>query len=234
MREAVAAMDEGLHNREKYIEADLDFHLALAEAADNPLILALIDSIVELLREQRSSILDVKGGPERGQFHHKRILKAVERRDPEAAKKAMGDHLNRSGGCRIGESPASKPIIGRQSKHWRISIHRPRVMGGIHGLLAERGHAVPIQPHAFQSGVVIDRHALGRFSRAVAQKPMRPSRWLRMRQPWLRLPMGQTDCRFIHWEGPHDMSTVSPEVSRALAAKVREKGATWWTPWFGR
>ena len=66
MREAVAAMDVGLHDREKYIEADLDFHLALAEAADNPLILALIDSIVELLREQRSSIFDVKGGPSGG------------------------------------------------------------------------------------------------------------------------------------------------------------------------
>jgi GntR family transcriptional regulator, transcriptional repressor for pyruvate dehydrogenase complex len=117
MREAVAAMDEGLHNREKYIEADLDFHLALAEAADNPLILALIDSIVELLREQRSSIFDVKGGPERGQFHHKRILKAVERRDPEAAKKAMGDHLNQvqEDASASVRASASKPIIGRQS-----------------------------------------------------------------------------------------------------------------------
>jgi len=93
MREAVAAMDRSLHDRESYIEADLDFHLALAEAADNPLILALIDSIVGLLREQRSRIFDVNGGPERGQFHHKRILKAVERRDAEAARKAMWDHL---------------------------------------------------------------------------------------------------------------------------------------------
>jgi len=117
MREAVATMDGGLHNRGKYIEADLDFHLALAEAADNPLILALIDSIVELLREQRSSIFDVKGGPQRGQFHHKRILKAVETRDPEAARKAMRDHLNQvqEDASASVKASASKPIVGRRS-----------------------------------------------------------------------------------------------------------------------
>jgi GntR family transcriptional repressor for pyruvate dehydrogenase complex len=117
MREAVAAMDVGLHNREKYIEADLDFHLALAEAADNPLILALIDSIVELLREQRSSIFDVKGGPERGQSHHKRILKAVEKRDPEEAKKAMRDHLNQvqEDASASVRAPASKRILAKRS-----------------------------------------------------------------------------------------------------------------------
>jgi GntR family transcriptional repressor for pyruvate dehydrogenase complex len=93
MREAVAAMDRNVDDREAYIEADLDFHLALAEAADNPLILALIDSIVGLLREQRSRIFDVDGGPGRGQFHHKRILAAIERRDPDAAREAMRSHL---------------------------------------------------------------------------------------------------------------------------------------------
>jgi GntR family transcriptional repressor for pyruvate dehydrogenase complex len=93
MRDAVDAMDRSLHDREAYIEADLDFHLALAEAAENPLILALIDSIVGLLREQRSRIFDVEGGPGRGQFHHKRILAAIERRDSAAAREAMRAHL---------------------------------------------------------------------------------------------------------------------------------------------
>src|SRR5208283_1698634 len=42
---------------------------------------------------QRSRIFNVEGGPERGQFHHKRILAAVEQRDPEAAREAMRAHL---------------------------------------------------------------------------------------------------------------------------------------------
>jgi GntR family transcriptional repressor for pyruvate dehydrogenase complex len=93
MREAVAAMERSLHDPEAYVEADLDFHLALAEAAGNPLVLSLLDSIVGLLREQRSRIFNVEGGPERGQFHHKRILAAVEARNAEAARETMRDHL---------------------------------------------------------------------------------------------------------------------------------------------
>src|ERR1700694_1995930 len=93
MREAVAVMDRNLHDPDAYVEADLDFHLALAEAVGNPLILSLLDSIVGLLREQRSRIFDVQGGPERGQFHHKRILAAIEQRDPETAREAMRAHL---------------------------------------------------------------------------------------------------------------------------------------------
>jgi GntR family transcriptional repressor for pyruvate dehydrogenase complex len=93
MREAVAVMDRNLHDPDSYVEADLDFHLALAEAAGNPLILSLLDSIVGLLREQRSRIFNVDGGPERGQFHHKRILAAIDQRDSEAAREAMRAHL---------------------------------------------------------------------------------------------------------------------------------------------
>lgn len=93
MREAVAAMDAALTNETAFIEADLDFHLALAEATENPLIPTLIDSIVGLLREQRTRIFTVPGGPERGQFHHKQILAAVERHDPDAARQAMRAHL---------------------------------------------------------------------------------------------------------------------------------------------
>src|SRR5271156_2085192 len=93
MREAVAVMDRNLHDPDAYVEADLDFHLALAEAVGNPLILSLLDSIVGLLREQRSRIFNVDRGPERGQFHHKRILAAVEQRDPGAAREAMRSHL---------------------------------------------------------------------------------------------------------------------------------------------
>jgi GntR family transcriptional repressor for pyruvate dehydrogenase complex len=93
MREAVVVMDRNLRDPDGYVEADLDFHLALAEAAANPLILSLLDSIVGLLREQRSRIFNVKNGPERGQYHHKRILAAVESRDSEAAREAMRAHL---------------------------------------------------------------------------------------------------------------------------------------------
>lgn len=93
LREAVAIMDRSHKDPESFIEADLDFHLALAEAAANPLILSLIDSIVGLLREQRLKVFNVHGGTQRGQIHHKQILDAMERRDPDLARRVMRAHL---------------------------------------------------------------------------------------------------------------------------------------------
>jgi GntR family transcriptional regulator, transcriptional repressor for pyruvate dehydrogenase complex len=93
MKEQVEVMDASKTDPDAYIEADLDFHLALAEAAANPLILSLIDSIVGVLRDQRMQIFKVEGGPERGQYHHKKILDAIEHRDPQGARQAMRAHL---------------------------------------------------------------------------------------------------------------------------------------------
>src|SRR6202140_5485110 len=115
MRDAVAAMDRAGNNPETYIEADLDFHLALAEGAANPLILSLLDSIVGLLREQRLRIFRVPGGPERGQVHHKRILEAVERHDAEKARETMRAHLSQV--SEDSQAPAAKRAPGRQNVH---------------------------------------------------------------------------------------------------------------------
>jgi GntR family transcriptional repressor for pyruvate dehydrogenase complex len=93
MREAFAVMERSSKAPDEFIEADLDFHLALAEAAANPLILSLIDSIVDLLREQRIRIFAASEGAQRGQFHHKQILEAMEKRDPKKARAAMRAHL---------------------------------------------------------------------------------------------------------------------------------------------
>jgi GntR family transcriptional repressor for pyruvate dehydrogenase complex len=93
MQEAVNVMDQAGRDSDAYIEADLDFHLALAEAAANPIVLSLIDSIVGLLREQRLRIFQIGGGPERGQHHHRRILDAIKRHDAQGARAAMQAHL---------------------------------------------------------------------------------------------------------------------------------------------
>ncbi len=93
MREAVEIMDASLDDADAFIAADNDFHRALAKGSGNALILALVDSIVDLLSEQRKQIFTVDGGPERGQFHHKAILKAIMQHDPEAAREAMRAHL---------------------------------------------------------------------------------------------------------------------------------------------
>ncbi len=93
MQDAVNIMDTALDNVDVFVEADLDFHLALAEGTQNPYIPILMDSIIDLLREQRKRTGLTKGGLQRGQIHHKKILDAVTRRDAQAARHAMQDHL---------------------------------------------------------------------------------------------------------------------------------------------
>ena len=104
LRDAIKVMDDAGDDPNAYIEADLDFHLALAEAAANPIILSLIDSIVGVLREQRMRIFRVDGGPMRGQYHHKKILEAVEHKDSSGAREAMRAHLQQ-----VREDSASLP-----------------------------------------------------------------------------------------------------------------------------
>lgn len=69
LREAVAIIDRGYNCAQAFIEADLDFHLTLAEPVANPIFLSLIDSIVDLLREQGMLTFQVEGRPERGHLH---------------------------------------------------------------------------------------------------------------------------------------------------------------------
>jgi GntR family transcriptional repressor for pyruvate dehydrogenase complex len=93
LEEAIETMDEALDDAQTFIRTDHEFHLILARATQNVLIPVLIDAIVELLMEQRARIFKVEGGPEHGQFHHRRILAAMKQKDPVAASQAMKAHL---------------------------------------------------------------------------------------------------------------------------------------------
>jgi len=94
MQHAVQVMDSSMNDADLFVEADLEFHMALARATQNLLLIVLLDPIVDLLREQRKQIFQVEGGPQRGQRHHKKILEMVMAQDGAAARKAMIEHLN--------------------------------------------------------------------------------------------------------------------------------------------
>jgi GntR family transcriptional repressor for pyruvate dehydrogenase complex len=94
MEAAIEIMDRSMSNIEGFIAADHEFHLALARATQNRLILYLIDSIVDSLTEQRRQIfLGGVDGPTRGQEHHKRICEAVKKHDGNLARELMLAHL---------------------------------------------------------------------------------------------------------------------------------------------
>ncbi len=93
--ETIDEMTKGLGSEERFIGADLRFHMLLAEATRNRLILHLMNAIRALLHRSLSSSYHIPGSPERAIEMHHLILDAVAQRRPEEARQRMQEHVAR-------------------------------------------------------------------------------------------------------------------------------------------
>lgn len=91
--ETVDAMAASLQSADSYIDADLQFHIAVARASRNRIALHMMHAIREILRRSLLSLFQVPGGPERSVAHHRAILEAIVARDAERARERMREHL---------------------------------------------------------------------------------------------------------------------------------------------
>ena len=82
-----------LQRGEQTVDEDDEFHYAIALAARNGVVLRVLDLLMDLLRESRSRSLQVPGRPRRSFEGHRRILRAIQRRDAAAAESAVRKHL---------------------------------------------------------------------------------------------------------------------------------------------
>jgi GntR family transcriptional repressor for pyruvate dehydrogenase complex len=91
---AILARHEAkLRRGEEAMDEDSDFHYAIALAARNSVVLRVLDVLMDLLRESRSRSLQVPGRPQRSFDGHRRILRALQKRDAKAAEAAVRRHL---------------------------------------------------------------------------------------------------------------------------------------------
>jgi GntR family transcriptional repressor for pyruvate dehydrogenase complex len=86
-----ANLDKG--DNDAASESDFQFHRELVRASGNELLLAMLDSISDVLREVRHQAMVQPHVSEDGLKAHRRILKAVSSGDPKAARDAMARHL---------------------------------------------------------------------------------------------------------------------------------------------
>lgn len=75
-----------------FIDADSAFHLAIAEATKNSLLVKMVQGIHELLRESRELSWQGHGGADPLE-QHQQIARAIERNDAAGAYSAMTDHV---------------------------------------------------------------------------------------------------------------------------------------------
>lgn len=78
---------------EQHVERDSNFHLEIARATQNSVLLVVLLSVDDILRESRRRTFSVRGELEKAREWHSNIFRAIEKRDPDAARKAMAEHM---------------------------------------------------------------------------------------------------------------------------------------------
>ena len=96
LRRLVEAQREKLGQDQAFIEADIAFHLAIAEATGNTLIHAVTKAMLSWLFQYYKPLLHWSGHENTTLREHDRIVDFLERHDVEGAATMMGDHLSRS------------------------------------------------------------------------------------------------------------------------------------------
>ena len=90
------AMREAMGRTDRFIEADMAFHGTIASISGNALIAAGVRGILGWLSRFKADMVSVRGAEELTIREHARILRAVERGDPDGAARAMSDHILRA------------------------------------------------------------------------------------------------------------------------------------------
>jgi GntR family transcriptional regulator, transcriptional repressor for pyruvate dehydrogenase complex len=86
-------MEASLDNATRFLEADLNFHMAVAQAAHNRILLNALNLIRNLLRQWIAQSLKLEGVAPTALKQHKKIEAAIAKRNAAGARSAMQAHL---------------------------------------------------------------------------------------------------------------------------------------------
>lgn len=94
LAELLGQLEAALDDPERFGEADIAFHDAICAAADNFMLaqfMTIVDTLGRVSRQRTGALRSVREATVRD---HRRILKALRARDPDAAERAMRGHLD--------------------------------------------------------------------------------------------------------------------------------------------
>lgn len=96
LRELAAMMRGAGDDFGRYVEADIAFHLQLAEASGNTVLAGVLGNVQSLLQAWASRVIRTAGETRTSLAMHEPILEAVEDGDAEKARQAMLAHMERA------------------------------------------------------------------------------------------------------------------------------------------
>jgi GntR family transcriptional repressor for pyruvate dehydrogenase complex len=94
LNDLLAKMETALKDEKRFAALDLEFHVTLAEASENFLIVDLVAMIRGQLEKALSRVLLLPNARPLSLKEHVLIVNAIKRHDPEAARAAMQSHLD--------------------------------------------------------------------------------------------------------------------------------------------
>src|SRR5215213_4456880 len=106
MAEEVTGMFATMTDPQTFLVHDVRFHRAIAAAADNPVLLALVEMVSSLVYEQRRRTVEHAVDLKESAEMHRRIYQAIRDRDPERARAEMARHLDLARMAQATEEPA--------------------------------------------------------------------------------------------------------------------------------
>jgi GntR family transcriptional repressor for pyruvate dehydrogenase complex len=89
----VTGMYAALHDPQLFLDYDLRFHRAVAAAANNPMLGAIIEAVAALFFEERRATIERAHNLKESADMHRKIYQAIRARDREAARAAMDEHV---------------------------------------------------------------------------------------------------------------------------------------------
>jgi len=110
--EEATGMFASLDDAQAFLRHDIEFHRAVAAACGNPILSVLVNMVAEQFREQRQQTIGRARDLKDAADEHRAIYLAVRARDPERARRAMRDHLERAY-----RSQASEDVPGDAPGH---------------------------------------------------------------------------------------------------------------------
>lgn len=110
--EELTEMFAALDDPGAFLLHDVRFHRALASGCGNKVLAALVEMVAAQFYEQRRRTVGGARDLRESAELHRRIFRAVRSKDPEAARRAMTEHLDRAQHAQAREAAPERPAKG--------------------------------------------------------------------------------------------------------------------------
>ena len=113
LRALIEAADAAVDDAERFTQLGAEFHLAVAEASHNRVLVVQLISLQHVSWPRRNPTLNAKVARRINQVHRE-LLNVIEMRDPIAARGLMDNHVKMIRARRVAES-SSRPFVPAQA-----------------------------------------------------------------------------------------------------------------------